>query len=284
MTSPPRQSHASGQTSGSAVPGPGSPRPSTGTPGPRWRATTVAVALATALLLLVVASAALSGPWEVTEPDPVPVTTAPVEPTTAPTLEPLPTEDPVEEREPEGDGTSTILAIVLGVALLAALIVFARKVITRRLLPWLAARTLPEPVVGDAATTVVAVVPVAELEEAAALAATRLRSSADPTDDVVAAWVALESAAEASGTERTPAQTPTEFTVEVLGTTPASPEAVQTLLRLYHRARFTDHRITPEEGATAAEALDRLVVDLRSGTSSGTASSTDQTTTQGGDR
>jgi hypothetical protein len=97
---------------------------------------------------------------------------------------------------------------------------------------------------------------------------------------VVAAWVALESAAEASGTERTPAQTPTEFTVEVLGTTPASPDAVQTLLRLYHRARFTDHRITPEEGATAAEALERLVVDLRSAVPS----RADEASAEDGDR
>jgi hypothetical protein len=271
MTSPPQQSRAHEQARapheqadpGAALPG-ASPRP------PRWRATTVAVALTTVLLLLVVASAALSGPWVVTEPDPVPVTTAPVDPMTAPPTETPPPDDTLEQPEDEGDGASTVLATVLGLALLAALVFWARKVITRRLLPWLAGRRLPEPVPADPATTVVSVSPVAELEEAAAQAAARLRSSADPTDDVVAAWVALESAAEASGTERRPAQTPTEFTVEVLGTTPASPAAVQTLLRLYHRARFTEHPITTAEGAEAATALERLVVDLRS--------------TEGGDR
>lgn len=255
MTSPHQQSRTSERVGDPAAPGAGDPR---------RHPTTVAAALAVLLLVLVVVGAALSGPWQVTEPDPVPVTMAPIEEITE-TPSPVPTpEDFLEGREQQGDGASTILMIILGALLLAVLVVAARKIVQRRLPPWRRGEREPDPVVGDGATAIIAVVPVAAIEEAAALAAQRLRASTDPTDDVVAAWVALERASEESGTARAPAQTPTEFTVEVLQTTAASPAAVQTLLRLYHRARFTGHPITPAEGDAAADALDQLVDDLRS--------------------
>lgn len=255
MTSPHQQSRTSEGAGAPADPG---------ADDPRRRPATAAAALAAVLLVLVVVGAALSGPWQVTEPDPVPVTMAPIEEITE-TPSPVPTpEDVLEGRENQGDGASTILMIVLGALLLAMLVVAARKIVRRRLPPWRRGEREPDPVVGDGATAIIAVVPVAAIEEAAVLAAQRLRASTDPTDDVVAAWVALERASEESGTARTPAQTPTEFTVEVLQTTAASPAAVQTLLRLYHRARFTEHPITPAEGSIAADALDQLVDDLRS--------------------
>ncbi len=62
---------------------------------------------------------------------------------------------------------------------------------------------------------------------------------ADPADAIVAAWLAVEAAAASSGLPREPAQTPTEFTTDVLSRTPADPAAVTGLLRLYHRARFS---------------------------------------------
>lgn len=260
MTSPHQQNRTSAPASSlpaqARAPRPGASRPR--------RGPATAAALAALLLLLVVVGSALSGPWQVTEPDPVPVTMAPLEEITAtPSPEPTP-EDFLQERENQGDGASTVLMVILGILLLAAIVAAVRKVVRRRLPPWHRGEKEPDPVVGDGASAIIAVVPVAALEEAAGLAAQRLRASTDPTDDVVAAWVALERAAEESGTARTPAQTPTEFTVAVLGTTSARPADVQTLLRLYHRARFTEHRITPAEGATAADALERLVEDLRS--------------------
>lgn len=248
---------------------------------PRRRQAAVATALAALLLVVVVVGAALSGPWQVTEPDPVPVTMVPVdEVTETPTPQPTP-DDVLGGRENQGDGASTVLLVVLGVLLLAALVAAARTVIRRRLPPWRRGEKEPDPVVGDGATAIITVVPVAAIEEAAGHAAQRLRASTDPTDDVVAAWVALERASEESGTAREPAQTPTEFTVAVLGTTAASPTAVQTLLRLYHRARFTEHRITPAEGEAAADALERLVDDLRSSTTDSRSSDVRSSATDG---
>lgn len=265
MTSPHQQRRTSEPVSPLAGTRAGTEPLSRRSPGPATSA-----ALAALLLVLVVVGAALSGPWQVAEPDPVPVTMAPLEELTeTPTPAPTP-EDFLEGRENQGDGASTILMIVLGLLLLVALVAAARKVVRRRLPPWHRGEKDPDPVVGDGATAIIAVVPVAAIEEAAVLAAQRLRASTDPTDDVVAAWVALERASEESGTARTPAQTPTEFTVAVLGTTAASPAAVQTLLRLYHRARFTEHRITPSEGVAAADALERLVEDLRTSGSAST--------------
>lgn len=222
------------------------------------------VALAIVLLLLVVLGSALSGPWTVTDPAPAPATTAPVPEASPSPIPTAPLEELFDGEGGDGRGASTVIVTILGVLLLAALVAAARTIVRRRLLPWGRGEKLPDPAPGDAATSVVAVAPVAAIEEAAVVAAYRLRESADPTDDVVAAWVALERASEENGTARGPAQTPTEFTVSVLGTTAASPADVQTLLRLYHRARFTEHRITRAQGVEAAEALDGLVADLRS--------------------
>jgi hypothetical protein len=85
-----------------------------------------------------------------------------------------------------------------------------------------------------------------------------LDTVADPTDAVLAAWVALERAAERSGVPRRPADTPTEFTSRVLSGTPADAAAVGTLLGLYHRARFSASGVGPAAVAEARGCLDVL--------------------------
>lgn len=85
-----------------------------------------------------------------------------------------------------------------------------------------------------------------------------LRAIGRPVDAVVAAWVALETAAEASGVVRRPAQTPTEFTVAVLHRTQADPAAVRELLSLYHLARFSDRPIGPSQVEDASRCLGAL--------------------------
>ncbi len=77
------------------------------------------------------------------------------------------------------------------------------------------------------------------LRRGIASAESLLDQIADPADAIVAAWLAVEAAAASSGLPRKPAQTPTEFTTDVLSRTPADPAAVTGLLRLYHRARFS---------------------------------------------
>ncbi|HSK23086.1 MAG TPA: DUF4129 domain-containing protein [Egicoccus sp.] len=77
-------------------------------------------------------------------------------------------------------------------------------------------------------------------------------------DAVIAAWLALEDAAQESGVRRAPAQTPTEFTLAVLERTTADPDATRELLGLYHRARFSDQPVGDVEVARASDCLARL--------------------------
>jgi hypothetical protein len=85
-----------------------------------------------------------------------------------------------------------------------------------------------------------------------------LDTVADPTDAVLAAWVALERAAERSGVARRPADTPTELTARVLSATAADTAAVSTLLGLYHRARFSATGVGPPAVAEARACLEVL--------------------------
>ena len=80
----------------------------------------------------------------------------------------------------------------------------------------------------------------------------------DPTDAVLAAWVALEQAAARSGVARRPADTPTELTAAVLGATPADASAVRLLLALYHRARFSSGGLDPGAVQRARRCVDAL--------------------------
>jgi len=79
-----------------------------------------------------------------------------------------------------------------------------------------------------------------------------------PGDAVVAAWVALEHAAQRTGVVRDPAQTPTEFTVAVLDETRADPAATRSLLDLYLRARFSEHPLTAADVTAARAHLETL--------------------------
>ncbi len=95
-------------------------------------------------------------------------------------------------------------------------------------------------------------------------AARALEDEGPPGDAVIAAWVALEASADKSGIHRDRAQTATEFTLEVLGSTPADPQAAQELLDLYLAARFSEHRITQRDVQHARESLATIAEGLRS--------------------
>ena len=89
------------------------------------------------------------------------------------------------------------------------------------------------------------------------------RAPADPTDAVIAAWVALEAAAEGLGTPRRPHHTPTEFTAEVLTGHAVDADALAELRGLYHRARFAAHKPLSAGDVTGAErALVRIEQSL----------------------
>ena len=85
-----------------------------------------------------------------------------------------------------------------------------------------------------------------------------VQQEGDPTDVIVAAWLALEEAAALIGSPRGAADTPTEFTAAVLAHTPADRIAVGQLLQLYHRARFS----TAGAGADDLVSARRCLRDL----------------------
>ena len=213
------------------------------------------LALTMLLLLLVTLGASLTTPWELSggraqEPLPLP---APIETLTPPPA-PLPVEEPGEM------STATKTALLVGGLLSAAIVVYLLVRAARRLRhAMLDRRSRPE---GERsaghATMPGAVTVVPGLRTGVEQAIGRLRGATTSTDAVIAAWLALEEAAEASGAPRTAAQTPTELTVAVLETTPAPPEAITRLLHLYHLARFTDTPLTPHDVADAQHSLDAL--------------------------
>ncbi|SDC16769.1 protein of unknown function [Sanguibacter gelidistatuariae] len=226
------------------------------------RRTALAVAAATILLLVVVAGAALSGDWSL-DPGPAPtMTLETVPPTTEPTAAP-PMFDPGDGATNEWGSRVVSIVLTVAAALLAAFLLYRAALWVRRtLLPWLATRRDRPTDAAPQPTIDLEVVPLSALREAATHAETLLREGEHSTDAIIAAWLALEDAAVRSGATRGAAQTPTEFTVAVLGTTPASPQAVTELLGLYHLARFAHTDMTAAQVAAAGAALRRLTEDF----------------------
>lgn len=83
-------------------------------------------------------------------------------------------------------------------------------------------------------------------------------STGPPRDAVVACWLDLESAAAATGSPRTAAQTPTEFTVGLLARYAAPGRDLSTLLRLYQQARFSERPVTSHDVEVARRCLRRV--------------------------
>ncbi|SEF18521.1 DUF4129 domain-containing protein [Jiangella alba] len=228
-------------------------RRSTGGP---LAAAVVAVAALVAVLALAV------GPAEVREPGWLSGTADParVEP-----VEPPPTFDLGETGAPfssdsDSGGFSVPWPVVLTIAALAA--AYLAYYLLRRLLPELRGRAARRrTVLGGQVEALDDPGAADELRDGARSAATALAGPApDAAAAVVAAWLALESAAAGSGAARDPAQTPTEFTAALLRRHHADEEAVATLLGLYHRARFAARPdLGPDDVAAARRALDLVV-------------------------
>jgi hypothetical protein len=85
-----------------------------------------------------------------------------------------------------------------------------------------------------------------------------LTVTANPTDAVLRAWLAVEKAAARSGVPRKPSDTPTEFTSQVLAATEADRTSVESLLHLYHQARFSWHGLSAADKERARRCLQGL--------------------------
>jgi hypothetical protein len=218
------------------------------------------------LLLLIGLGAALSGPWS-TSVGSVDVPPPEALPSVTVSAEPMPTMGFDKYDERTSDSASDIVAVILAIVVtlvICGLLVLAARSLRRAVDQWLATRGEEAPTISDSLTTAVALPPIAALHEAAEQAATSLRTAEEPSDAIIAAWLSLEQAAESSGMPRSPAQTPTEFTLVVLDATAAQPQAVQQLLSLYHLARFATTPLTDEHVAAALAALDQLTRDFAS--------------------
>jgi hypothetical protein len=100
----------------------------------------------------------------------------------------------------------------------------------------------------------------AALREQASRSARTLQST--PTEEagnaVVACWVELERVAEVAGRARARAQTPTEFTAMLLAELSGDHRPVDTLLALYHQARFSSTPLPEDAAEVAAASLHTL--------------------------
>lgn len=149
-------------------------------------------------------------------------------------------------------GTGALVVPVLWAALVVALLAvlfWVWRALPRRPAKNAAAAPTGGLVAGDGGPDAPAV------QEGVRQAQQLLESVVDPTDAVLAAWVALEDAAARSGVPRRPADTPTELTSRVLAATEADAVAVTTLLGLYHRARFSAGGVGPDAVGEARRCL-----------------------------
>ncbi|MFC7622981.1 DUF4129 domain-containing protein [Microlunatus sp. GCM10028923] len=208
--------------------------------------------------LMALIAAGVGGPWTVVDRwglifgTPAPMSRPP-QPISNPFASATP---PPSERQPPPDlswlnNVLLTLAILAGVAALG----FVAWLIWRRfraMRPDLEDEPVP---IGAGLAQVQAEPELPVLRRGAAAAARLLDRIADPNDAIIRAWLALEEAAEASGVPREQSETPTEFTVDVLDRTPAPPEPVQRLLRLYLAARFGSAPATAEDVRHAKQAL-----------------------------
>lgn len=76
-----------------------------------------------------------------------------------------------------------------------------------------------------------------------------------PGDSIVAAWVGLEESATDAGAGRAPHETPSEFTVRIIGRRAGIAADVVALLGLYEQVRFGDLVAEERDRATAAACL-----------------------------
>ncbi|MCO7271797.1 DUF4129 domain-containing protein [Cellulosimicrobium cellulans] len=223
-------------------------------------------AAVTALALAAVLAAAVGAPWGWDAPgwfddvarDPV----APPPDTAATDVLSQEREDLRALTDTGGLSFDAYLLWSLGVVVLVVLVVLARRYLPA-LLVRRRRRDLLVTAPGDVSVHAAEDPVVPELREAVERAQDDLRApDADPHDAVVAAWVALERAAERAGTRRDPAQTPTEFTTAVLASTRVDADAVATLRGLYHRARFGETPLGESDLEAARAALARIAADL----------------------
>lgn len=216
-----------------------------------WRPGRGAVLVPTVLAVgvLVVLAAATGSSWGVADRFGLFGGTPQVE---APSMPPRPSgrASAAPPLEGSGVGDSVLPVLAAGLVLLVLLLAYwVWRVLPRRPAKSRATPVAGGLVTGDGGPDAPAV------QQGVQEAQHLLDTVTDPTDAVLAAWVALEDAAARSGVPRRPADTPTELTSRVLAATEADEDAVTALLALYHRARFSAGGVGPAAVVEARRCL-----------------------------
>lgn len=248
---------------GTAQPGTAQPGAEPPAPGRLGASRSLLPAVTVLTVLLAIVAAAFAPIWEGprrSDPVPIPVPTYTPPEMTAP--EPIEAEPMEPVDVPSWVGEAFVWTLI-GLLVLLVAVVIARLVASQ-LDQWRRHRTfepVPEAAVGGAEIAAEIEPDLPALRRGVRAAEAVLDEAREPADAVVAAWLELEAAAADSGVPRDRAQTPTEFTAAVLQATTADAAAIETLLRLYHRARFAtgeDARIGTEDVTAVRTSLRRL--------------------------
>jgi hypothetical protein len=180
----------------------------------------------------------------------------------------LPSFGPMRTTQPEPPGAASPVAPLVIAVLLAlggaAILWFVLRALLRArgrgtTLPPLgdAAEPAPPPLPADATVDSEPDAPI--VHRGLRLALEALDEGREPADAVVKAWLGLQSAAEESGVERRPAETPTEFTSRVITRVQADAAAAAQLVDVYQAVRFGGHPITPVDVRAARVAIEKLL-------------------------
>lgn len=226
---------------------------------PRGKALTPALVVVSLVTLLAVVAAGVGGGWSLQSRrwfDGMALSGDQTPPVISPPVLP----PPMSRAGPVQQWIAGILMGLVALALLAGLIYLLRWLWQRR--PRRAVVLEDKPDTTPAGVLAVADLPT--LLRGAEIAETiLLERGGMPRDLVLRCWLALEEAAAASGAARRPSDSPTEFTGKVLRSTAADATSVDTLLRLYHLARFSSHPIIDDDVRAARTAVIKLAATWR---------------------
>lgn len=184
--------------------------------------------------------------------------------TTDEVVSPAPSESPPPLEPPEDSPVIAIIGFILAAIVVAAVLTmayFGLRLLFRALAGLRRDRPLARREAAEVDTATVAGTPAdvepdeATIRRGIAEALRTIDARPVPGDSIVAAWVGLEESAADAGSGRAVNETPSEFTVRIIGRRSGIAADVLTLLALYEQVRFGGHRADESDRATAAACL-----------------------------